>query len=219
MKKVFIIVLILLIQFIGHCQQKSEIKNIAIYLQDNAEILDFAGPMEVFVVAGFNVYTVAETKEPIKAMHTLTIVPDYSIEDAPIPDIITFVGGGNIDDSKNGKIKTWAKKMASGSELQFSVCTGAFFLAEAGLLDGMIATTYHSSIPLLKESYPKIDVRDDVRFVDNGRVITTAGISAGIDGAFHLVAKIKGTAYAQWVADAMEYDKWTHGEGLIIKKN
>ncbi|WP_350284777.1 DJ-1/PfpI family protein [uncultured Croceitalea sp.] len=211
-----IIPLLLLVLTINATAQKGEIKNIAIYLQKNAEILDFAGPMEVFIIAGFNVYTVAETTEPIRAMHAMTVIPDYSIDNAPIPDIITFVGGGDLNDAKNPKLLKWTKKMASNTELQFSVCTGAFFLAEAGLLDGMTATTFHSAIPILKQGFSDIDVRNDVRFVDNGNVITTAGISAGIDGAFHLVSKLKGTKYAQWVADAMEYDKWVPNQGLVL---
>ncbi|MEO0731957.1 MAG: DJ-1/PfpI family protein [Bacteroidota bacterium] len=193
-------------------------KKVAIYLQDNVEILDFAGPMEVFLVAGFEVYTVATTSAPLKAMHTLAITPDYSLADAPAPDILVFVGGGDVAAAKNPQVKAWAQQMAATAELQFSVCTGAYFLAEAGLLDQRVATTYHLSIPQLASAYPQIDVRENVRFVDNGEVVTTAGISAGIDGALHVVAKLKGTRYARWVAEAMEYDKWIPEEGLILTK-
>ncbi|GAA4274586.1 DJ-1/PfpI family protein [Aquimarina gracilis] len=219
MKKVSLLMFIVLFQFSIYGQNKSDIKNIAIYLQDNVEILDFTGPMEVFIVAGFNVYTVAETKEHMKSMNVLTIIPDYGLDDAniPTPDIITFVGGGDLSEAKNKKVKEWAKNMASAAEIQFSVCTGAFFLAEAGLLNGKIATTFHSAIDLLSNDFPEIDVRDNVRFVDNGNVITTAGISAGIDGALHVVAKLKGTKYAQWVASQMEYEKWIPNEGLIVE--
>ncbi len=218
MRKILSLAMAILFHTIVMGQSKSEIKNIAIYLQDNVEILDFAGPMEVFAVAGFNVYTVAETKEPMKSLNVLTVLPDYALDDPkiPTPDVIAFVGGGDLSEAKNEKVKLWAKEMASMAEIEFSVCTGAFFLAEAGLLDGKIATTFHSAIQPLREDYPKIDVRDDVRFVDNGNVITTAGISAGIDGALHLVAKLKGTKYAKWVATEMEYDKWIANEGLIL---
>ncbi|MEM6812990.1 MAG: DJ-1/PfpI family protein [Bacteroidota bacterium] len=219
MKKIWLFTIVLFLYNVTNAQnKKKEIKNIAIYLQDNVEILDFAGPMEVFAVAGFNVYTVAETKEPMKSLNVLTVLPDYGLDDPniPTPDIIAFVGGGDLGEAKNEKVKQWAKEMASKAEIQFSVCTGAFFLAEAGLLDGKIATTFHTAIEPLKDDFPKIDVRDDVRFVDNGNVITTAGISAGIDGALHLVAKLKGTKYAQWVATEMEYDKWVANEGLIL---
>ncbi|MEM8937958.1 MAG: DJ-1/PfpI family protein [Bacteroidota bacterium] len=219
MKKILLFTIVLFLHNVTNAQnKKTEIKNIAIYLQDNVEILDFAGPMEVFAVAGFNVYTVAETKELMKSLNVLTVLPDYGLNDPniPTPDIIAFVGGGDLGEAKNEKVKLWAKEMASKAEIQFSVCTGAFFLAEAGLLDGKVATTFHTAIEPLRADFPKIDVRVDVRFVDNGNVITTAGISAGIDGALHLVAKIKGTKYAQWVATEMEYDKWVANEGLIL---
>ena len=218
MKKTLLFAITISLQVIAHAQSKSAIKNIAIYLQDNVEILDFAGPMEVFAVAGFNVYTIAETKEPMKSLNVLTVLPDYALNDPniPRPDVIAFVGGGDLSEAKNEKVKQWAREMASKAEIQFSVCTGAFFLAEAGLLDGKIATTFHTAIEPLRTDFPKIDVRDDVRFVDNGNLITTAGISAGIDGALHLVAKLKGTKYAQWVATEMEYDKWVANEGLIL---
>nr|WP_282081211.1 DJ-1/PfpI family protein [Aquimarina algiphila] len=217
MKKIIVLILGLHFQFFAYSQNQTEIKNIAIFLQDNVEILDFAGPMEVFIVAGFNVYTVAKTTEPMKAMHSLTIIPDYSIDNAPIPDIIAFVGGGDLAVAKEDNIKEWVKDVSSKTELQFTVCTGAFFLAEIGFLDHMIATTYHQSIEYLKTTFPKIDVRDNVRFVDNGKVITTAGISAGIDGALHLVSKLKGEKFAKQVARDLEYDKWIPEEGLIIK--
>ena len=89
-------------------------------------------------------------------------------------------------------------------------------LGKAGLLDGQTVTTFHQSIGSLKAQFPKADVRSDVRFVDNGNVITTAGISAGIDGALHLVAKLKGLETAKKCAEYMEYDKWKPGEGLIL---
>ncbi|MEM6813026.1 MAG: DJ-1/PfpI family protein [Bacteroidota bacterium] len=197
--------------------QKTDIKNIAIYLQDNVEILDFAGPMEVFIVAGYNVYTVAKTTKPMKAMHYLTVVPDYSMDNAPTPDIVVFVGGGDINAAKDQEVKDWVKKVTPKSQLSLTVCTGAFFLAEAGFLDSKIATTYHKSIDYLQSEYPNIDVRKDVRFVDNGKVITTAGISAGIDGALHMVSKLKGEKFALEVAKGMEYDKWIPEEGLILQ--
>ncbi|BFP40329.1 hypothetical protein FGF1_11740 [Flavobacteriaceae bacterium GF1] len=216
MKKVWVSLFVLLLATATNAQ-KMDIKNIAIYLQDNVEILDFAGPMEVFIIAGYNVYTVAKTTKPMKAMHYLTVVPDYSIANAPIPDVVVFVGGGDIAAAKDEKVKNWVKKVTPKSQLSLTVCTGAFFLAEAGFLDSKIATTYHKSIDYLQSEYPKIDVRRDVRFVDNGEVITTAGISAGIDGALHLVSKLKGEKFALEVAKNMEYDKWIPGEGLIVQ--
>lgn len=196
----------------------ANIKNIAFFLQDGVEILDFAGPMEVFISADFNVYTVAETKEPIKAMGALTIVPDYSLEDCPKPDMIAFFGGGAAARvSQKTEVRDWVNRTIPSTTVQFSVCTGAYFLGEAGLLDGRTATTFHSAIPYLQERFPKARIRDDVRFVDNGTVITTAGISAGIDGALHLVAKLKGRQRAVQIANNMEYFGWEPEKGLVME--
>jgi transcriptional regulator GlxA family with amidase domain len=97
-----------------------------------------------------------------------------------------------------------------------SVCTGAFFLGQAGILDGLKVTTFHSQIKALQMSFPKTKVLSKVRFVDNGNVITTAGISAGIDGALHLVEKFRGREFAKAIANEIEYDKWIPEQGLIV---
>ena len=218
MRKIFTLSLLLLSTFWAFAQPSKNIKDIAIFLQSNVEILDFAGPMEVFIAAGYNVYTVAESTQPMKAMHSLTVVPDYTLENAPTPDIVVFVGGGDIATSKKQNVKKWIKKVVPNTQLQLTVCTGAFFMAEVGFLNGKTATTYHKSIGHLQSQFPQINVRSNVRFVDNGKIITTAGISAGIDGALHVVSKLKGEKFAQQVARTMEYDKWVPKEGLIVQK-
>lgn len=154
-------------------------------------------------------------------MHGLTIVPDYSIEDAPeTADVIAFFGGGGAyHESRQENILKWVKGQTAQADINFSVCTGAFYLGEAGLLDGKTATTFHSSIPDLRERFPKATVRDDVRFVDNGSVITTGGISAGIDGALYLVSKIKGKSVALDVAENMEHFGWQPDKGLVIESH
>ncbi len=219
MKKISLLCLLFATSLLLKAQTTPEIKNIAFYLQDGVEILDFAGPMEVFLGAGFNVYTVAKTKAPIKAMQALTIVPDYSLEDAPkAADVVAFFGGGGAyKESQQENILAWVKGQTAKADICFSVCTGAFYLGEAGLLDGKTATTFHSSIPDLRERFPKATVRDDVRFVDNGSVITTGGISAGIDGALYLVSKLKGKSVALRVAENMEYFGWQPEKGLVIE--
>ncbi|MDJ1483878.1 DJ-1/PfpI family protein [Cytophagaceae bacterium YF14B1] len=190
-------------------------KKIAFYLQDGIEILDFAGPLEVFTYAGFDVFTVSKTKAPIKAQGLLTVTPDYSIQDAPKADILAFFGGSSNVPASDPDVIKWVQSQQN-IEYYFSVCTGAFVLGEAGLLKGKTATTFHSSLDNLEKSYPETKVLKNVRFVDNGNLITTAGISAGIDGALHLVAKLNGFDAARKTAYYMEYDKWTPGEGLIL---
>lgn len=189
---------------------------IAFYLQNNVEVLDFAGPMEVFAYAGYEVFTVSKTREPIKTQNILTFIPDYSIEDAPEADIMAFFGGNSGAASGDKDVINWVKSRIDETDYFFSVCTGAFVMGEAGLLDGRTVTTFHNAIDGLTKSFPKATVRSDVRFVDNGNVITTAGVSAGIDGALHLVAKLDGLQAAKDAAFYMEYDKWKPGEGLIL---
>jgi len=193
----------------------SKRKKIAFYLQSGVEVLDFAGPMEVFSYAGYEVFTVSKTKDPIISQGILKIIPDYSIADAPPADILAFFGGNGGPTSKDKAVINWVKSQ-NKIEHYFSVCTGAFILAEAGILEGKTATTFHSALDNLERNFPDTKVLKDVRFVDNGQVITTAGISAGIDGALHLVAKFQGFNKAREVAYHMEYDKWTPGEGLIL---
>jgi transcriptional regulator GlxA family with amidase domain len=182
------------------------------YLQDGVEILDFAGPMEVFTAAGFDVSTVSKTKDPIVSQDVLKIIPQYSINDAPHADIVAVFGGAAVNDPS---VIEWIKNKTA-PEYYFSVCTGAFLLGKAGLLDNLTVTTFRSSIEGLKKAVPKAKVLYNVRYVDNGRVITTAGISAGIDGALHIVAKLKGNAAAADVAKVMEYDNWVPEKGLVI---
>lgn len=206
----------------SHCNmiltRKDQSKTIAFYLQDGVEVLDFAGPMEVFSYAGYNVFTVSKDKEPIKSQGILTVVPDYSIADAPKADILAFFGGNARSAFDDPSVINWIKKQED-IQYHFSVCTGAFLLAEAGILNGKTATTFHNALDGLENNYPKVDVRKDVRFVDNGNVITTAGISAGIDGALHLVAKLQGLNAAKRAAYYMEYDNWVPGDGLILSKD
>lgn len=195
---------------------KEKKMTIAFYLQDGVEVLDFAGPMEVFTYAGFSVFTVSKKKELITAQGVLKVMPDYSIDDAPPSDILAFFGGNAGVASSDEAVINWVNARRATTQYHFSVCTGAFVLGKAGLLDNLTVTTFHLSIDNLKKAVPTAKVLSDVRFVDNGRVITTAGISAGIDGALYLVSKLKGEQAAKDVAFYMEYDKWVPNQGLII---
>ncbi|MEH6681683.1 MAG: DJ-1/PfpI family protein [Sediminicola sp.] len=188
---------------------------IAFYLQSGVEVLDFAGPMEVFSYAGYKVFTVSKTTDPIISQGILKVVPEFDIQHAPKADILAFFGGNSGEAKKDRDVIDWVR---SQNEVQyyFSVCTGAFILAEAGLLNGKTVTTFHDALDDLERDYPETKVVKNVRFVDNGSIMTTAGISAGIDGALHLVAKISGFNTAREAAYYMEYDKWVPGEGLLL---
>ncbi len=185
------------------------------YLQNGVEVLDFAGPLEVFSYAGFDIGIVSKTKDPIISQGVLKITPDFSIADAPAADIIAFFGGNAGSASNDTAVISWLRSITT-PEYYFSVCTGAFILGKAGLLDGLTVTTFHESLERLQADVPKARVLSNTRFVDNGKVMTTAGISAGIDGALHLVEKIRGKEAAIAAARYMEYDKWIPGQGLII---
>lgn len=196
-------------------KRNSKKKKIAFYLQPEVEILDFAGPMEVFAYANFDVFTVSKTTAPILSQGILKIIPDYSIDNAPKADILAFFGGNAPAAYEDPEVISWITSQDHVS-YHFSVCTGAFILAKSGVLSNKTATTFHNALNGLEREYPDINVVKNARFVDNGKVITTAGISAGIDGALHLVAKLRGFNEARKIAYHMEYDKWIPGEGLLL---
>lgn len=192
-------------------------RNVAIVVYEGVELLDFAGPGEVFGAASgfggdrqrraFNVYTVALTKDPITSRF-VRVMPAYSIDDAPKPDVIVIPGGSTGALLDSPKFMAWLAASQASAEVTLSVCTGAFTLSKLGLLDGKQVTTFYNAIPDLRRQTPKATVVDGRRFVDNGAIITTAGVSAGIDGALHTVARLLGRAVADQTARYMEY-RWT----------
>jgi putative intracellular protease/amidase len=181
-------------------------KKVAILIFDGVEIIDYTGPWEIFGTAGFDVYTVAGTKEPVTTAMGMTVLPKYTFADAPQPDVLVVPGGGVKAARDSATTLKWVTNTNARTALTMSVCNGAFILASAGLLDGLTATTTSGNIARLKAEYPKTNVVDDQRFVDNGKIITTAGLSAGIDGALHVVSRMLGNGTAQKVALAQEYD-------------
>jgi len=188
-------------------------KNIAILIFDDAEVLDFCGPFEVFSVTNelngyelFNVYTVAERKRTIRAKNGLKVRPDYSFRSSPGPDILLIPGGsGTRKVMHDSRALSWIKSIAAGAELLLTVCTGSLVLAKTGLLDGLKVTTHHEVIPLLQETAPNTEVLPTQRFIDNGSVIVSAGIPAGIDMCLYLVARLHGEDVAGRTARYMEY--------------
>ena len=186
-------------------------RNVAIVIHEGVELLDFAGPGEVFAAAergrAFNVYTVAETTKPITSQRFLSVNPQYTFDNCPKPDLVVIPGGATRVLLSNPKAMAWVKETTKEAEVVLSVCTGAFVLAQAGLLDGKEATTHYGSLEQLAKQYPKITIRPDKRLVDNGKLVTAAGVSAGIDGALHVVARLCGAEAARGTAKYMEY-RW-----------
>jgi len=183
-------------------------KTVAVLLFEGVELLDFAGPAEVFIVAergkAFRVITVAESDKPLKTMGGVTVTPDFACTKAPRADILVVPGGNMKNLGPEGR--QWLKKASQDAEIVMSVCFGAFLLADGGLLDGVEATTHHWGIEDLKKAAPKCKVVKAQRFVDGGKIITTAGVTAGIDGALHVVERLLGKEAARWTAeDWMEH--------------
>jgi putative intracellular protease/amidase len=178
---------------------------VAILVFNGIELIDFAGPWEVFGTAGFLVHTVAENPEPLTAVFGQKMIPDYTFDNAPKADILLVPGGGNVPFSNNQKLIGWIQDKSKQVSHVMSVCTGAFLLAKAGMLEGKTVTATTGMIEDLQT--PQTKVVYNQRYVDNGKIITTAGLSSGIDGALHLVSKILGKGAAQRVALGMEY-RW-----------
>ncbi len=189
-------------------------RNVAILIFDEVEVLDFCGPFEVFSVTGrqrdqtpFSVYTVAQESRPVIARNQLSVNPRCTILDCDPPDILVVPGGwGTRREMNNSILIDWIKTTAARCEVVLSVCTGALLLAKAGLLDGLSATTHHDALDLLRAVAPKARVLDNHRVIDNGKVIVSAGVSAGIDAAFHVVTRLLGKEMAMETARYIEYD-------------
>jgi putative intracellular protease/amidase len=181
-------------------------KRAAILIYPGVQIIDFTGPYEVFGQARFDVYTVAASREPVTTSMDMRVIPEYTFADCPPPDVL-IVPGGNADPvAADVTAVDWVRRTAADAGYTMSVCNGAFIIAKAGLLDGATATTFYGLLEELKTAAPRTTVVNDQRFVDNGRVITTAGLSSGIDGSLHLVSKMLGMGRAQEIALNMEYD-------------
>ncbi len=188
--------------------------SVGIFLFNEVEVLDFAGPFEVFSVTEvneekpFTVYTVSENGEMITARNGLKVQPDYSIENLPPVDILIIPGGLSAREYeiKNEIVIKWIRQQMKEVKLMTSVCTGALLLAKAGLLEGLKATTHWASIEKFKNEFQNVEVIENVKFVDEGHIITSAGISAGINMAFHIVKNLLGVHVAEDTAKRMEYD-------------
>jgi transcriptional regulator GlxA family with amidase domain len=200
-------------------------RNVAIFIFDDVEVLDFAGPFEIFSVCGlrgvgekpFNVYTVAE-KQNINARNNLLITPSYLLHNCPKPDIVLIPGGGGIHadgtpfgsrkEMQNETLLNWIREQNKTAELILSVCTGSLILAKAGLLEGLSATTHWKAVDAMQAAAPNTTLFTEKRWVDNGRIILSAGVSAGIDMSLYVISKLLGKAMADENAQYIQYDYW-----------
>lgn len=192
----------------------STIKTVGIFLFNEVEVLDFAGPFEVFSIASkegqplFKVFTIGETGQSVKARNDLIVTPTYSFENAPPVDLLIIPGGYGAEEIEihNTVVLDWIKKQATQVAILASVCTGAFLLAKCGLLYHKKATTHWMDVDRLEKEFPEVQVIRGVKLVDESSLITSGGISAGIHMSFHLVEKIHGKEIAVLTAKRMEYD-------------
>lgn len=197
-------------------------RTVGILIFDDVEVLDFCGPFEVFSSARpdgetggehrlFEVFTVAIEPDIVRCCGGLLVQPRLIVDDNRDFDILVVPGGpGTRRERLNSHLLDWIVERDRQTELTTSVCTGAFLLAGSGLLDGRRATTHWGSIEWMRENYPLVEMLANMRVVDEGHIITSAGVSAGIDMALHVVERLHGLDTARWTARRMEYD-WAAG--------
>jgi transcriptional regulator GlxA family with amidase domain len=196
----------------------SKQRSIAILIFEGVELLDFAGPFEVFssarAISGdrerlMTVFTVAESLAPLTCRNGLVVQPDYTLENCPPADILVAPGGiGTRTAINRPELIEWLVQHSREAELTTSVCTGSFLLAKANLLTGKTVTTHWASIQRLRDDFPNLEVQENVRWVDSDKIVTSAGVSAGIDMSLHVLERLYGPEVARATARDMEYDYW-----------
>lgn len=190
---------------------------VGIYIYPDVEVLDFAGPYEVFSTATrlalrdgqpppFSVSTIAARKGLVRARAGLVVQPNYNFANHPLIDLLIVPGGVVTSELENPEVVRWIEKTAAQAGLTASVCTGAFLLAKANVLYAHKVTTHWEDISELKAMFPLLKVVEGCRWVDSGRYVTSAGISAGIDMSLHLVERIAGRELAEATARQMDFD-------------
>jgi transcriptional regulator GlxA family with amidase domain len=193
-------------------------KRVGIVVFPDVEVLDFCGPFEVFSVtrldearrreepSPFEVWLVAERPGPLVTTGGMKVIPDHTLDSCPPLDVLVVPGGwGTRAEIKNARLLAWIAERARQVETLTSVCTGSMLLGQAGLLDGRRATTHWRSLPWMRESFPAVTVEEKLHVVEDGHVLTSAGISAGIDMALRVVARYHGEDVARTTARTMEY--------------
>ena len=195
-------------------------RTVGILIYPDIEVLDFSGPFEVFSTASrvflceepegsapFRLEILAEALEPVLARGGLKILPDASMAQTAQLDVLIVPGGGVASELSNPSLLEWLRTIHAHTEITASVCTGSFLLAQAGLLEGLMATTHWEDIQKFAERYSAVQVVADQRWIEQGKVVTSAGISAGIDMSLHLVARVESAALAERTARQMDY-RW-----------
>lgn len=187
--------------------------NVGIYIYDQAEVLDFSGPFEVFSTASrasggeepFRVFLIAENDGPVTARAGYRVLPDYTIHDHPALDVLVIAGGVYTEEMQKEPVLAWIREQSESVPLIATVCTGAFLLANAHPRIARRMTTHWEDKADLQATFPALTVVDDVRWVDEGNVVSSGGISAGIDMCLYLVSRLHSLELAERTARQMEY--------------
>lgn len=190
--------------------------NVGIYLYDQAEVLDFSGPFEVFSTASrvcknsdpFDVFLIGETGNAVIARGGYQVVPNYGLNTHPEIDVLIIAGGVHTEEMNKRHVIEWIYQQSKSASLVASVCTGAFLLAQACVIKDQKVTTHWEDVADMKTMFPKLNVVQDVRWVDEGAVISSGGISAGIDMSLHIVSKLYSRDLAEKTARQMDF-AWT----------
>jgi transcriptional regulator GlxA family with amidase domain len=193
--------------------------SVAIFVYPDVEVIDFAGPYEVFTTASrvaqrqvpdapapFSVFAVSAGRERVRARAGLVILPAFTFADHPPVDLLIIPGGVVGAELEKPEVVDWISRTSAAAALTASVCTGAFLLAKAGILKTHRATTHWEDIDDLRAMFPRLNVVGQCRWVDEGAVVTAAGISAGIDMSLHLVERLAGRKLAEATARQMDFD-------------
>jgi transcriptional regulator GlxA family with amidase domain len=201
-------------------------RQVGVLLFPEVELLDYCGPLEVFTVAArllerpipsLHVFTIAEREGPLKTRAGSRVLPDYTLESHPRIDILVVPGGwGTRREVDNAQLISWIGGVMATAQITASVCTGVFLLARTGRLGRREVTTHWASLDRLATDFPELIVASGVRWVDTGDVVTSAGISAGIDMSLHLVARLFGDDLARRTARQMEYE-WVDAATGAVK--
>lgn len=187
--------------------------NLGIYIYDNAEVLDFSGPFEVFSTAQrlaqapvFHPFLVGETGGVVTARGGYRVLPSYSIADHPDIDVLIVVGGVHTAELQKPDVLRWLSKIAPSAKVVASVCTGVFLLAQSGVISDERVTTHWEDVADLRRDFPQLRVLENIPWVDEGRIVSSAGISAGIDMSLHLVRQLHSLDLALRTARQMEFN-------------
>ncbi|GEM47819.1 DJ-1/PfpI family protein [Deinococcus cellulosilyticus] len=191
-------------------------KTVGIYIFDEAEVMDFSAPFEAFSVANrlkkrlgepepYEVLLIAEKDHPIRGRNNFQVLPHHTIENHPALDVLIVAGGVVTEELKKSAVIEWIRQVHEGTETTASICTGAFLLAEAGLLEGKTATTHWEDLGDLQKAYPQVNIQEGIPFTQEGKVFTSAGVSAGMILSLHLIGLEHGMDFAVRVAKQIEF--------------